>query len=121
MYGKEVNSIPSQRLLRPVVVRLLLQALRLCLWEVHVEGKWSQIWVVTVFSLSWGSSWAALSQMGGGLTEEKANRTNTASGFPGWEHTPYLLPQTDIQDEGTPTMAGGSLSTLTLPEKIGVL
>lgn len=64
------------------MVRPLLQVLRLCLWEVRDEGKWSQIRVVTAFSLSQGSSWVALSQMGDGLTEEKANRMITASGFP---------------------------------------
>lgn len=70
-------------------VRPLLQVLRL--WSgvrVYVEEKWSQIWVITVFSLSWESSWVALSQMGDALTEEKANRMNTAPGFPGLEHSP---------------------------------
>lgn len=84
MFVKEVKkkNLPTQPLLRPVVVRPLLQVLRLYLWEVRDEGKWSQIWIVTAFSLSQGSSWVALSQMGGGLTEEKANRRITASGFP---------------------------------------
>lgn len=89
MFIKEVKKpLPTQPLLIPVVVRPFLQVLRLCLWEVRDEGKWSQIWVVTAFSFSQGSSWVALSQMGDGLTEKKANRTITASGFPGLEHSP---------------------------------
>lgn len=48
--GKKKKNLPTQPLLRPVVVRPLLQVLRLYLWEVRDEGKWSQIWIVTAFS-----------------------------------------------------------------------
>lgn len=60
IYDRKVEDIYALLLLRPAVTRPLFQVLGLWKRAAHAEGKWGQIWLVAIFSLSWRSSWGCL-------------------------------------------------------------